>query len=74
MVCTRARNASTRRVEKAADKSRRSRVWSGGSTVSTCRAKAGPGSPSATTPEPVDKAACMSLESRGSLRAARASS
>ena len=59
-----ARNASTRRGEKAAETSRRSRVWSGGSTVSMCRAKAGPGRPSATTPEPVAKAACMSLESR----------
>ena len=29
--------------------SRRRRVWSGGSTLSMCRAKSGPGSPSATT-------------------------
>ena len=43
------RSPSTRRTENAADTSRRSRVWSGGSTLSMCRAKAGPGRPSATT-------------------------
>src|SRR5262245_24250400 len=39
-----------------------------------CRANAGPGSPSATRSPPVASAACMSLDSRGSFRAARASS
>src|SRR5947207_10772841 len=39
-----------------------------------CRAKAGPGSPSATTPALRAMAACMSVESRESLSAARASS
>ena len=51
------------------DTSRRSRVWSGGSTASMCRANAGPGRPSATTPSPLASAACMSLESRGSFSA-----
>ena len=46
MVWTRGRRASTRLGVKAAETSLRSRVWSGGSTVSMCRAKSGPGSPS----------------------------
>ena len=74
MVWTRGRRASTRLGEKAEETSLRSRVWSGGSTVSMCRAKSGPGNPSATTSEPFAKAASMSLESRGSLSAAMASS
>jgi len=47
---TRGRSPSIRRTENAADTSRRSRVWSGGSTTSMCRAKFGPGRPSATIP------------------------
>ena len=74
MVWTCGRRASTRLGEKADDTSRRNRVWSGGSTVSMWRAKSGPGRPSATTSDPVARAACMSLESRGSLSATMASS
>ncbi len=62
------------RAEKAAETSFRSRVWSGGSTVNICRANSGPGSPSATTSEPLANAACMSFDRRGSLRADFASS
>ena len=65
---------STRRRLNAGVASRRSRVWSGGSTVSMCRASAGPGRPSATTSPLRASAACMSLDSRGSFSAARASS
>ena len=65
----RARAPRSRRTENAAETSRRSRVWSGGSTASMCRANAGPGSPSATTSPPAASAACMSLDSRGSLSA-----
>ena len=74
MLWIRGRNPSIRRWEKAADTSLRSRVWSGGSTLSMWREKVGPGRPSATTSALVAKAACMSLDSLGSLRAARASS
>ena len=74
MACTRGRSSSTRRGVKAADTSRRSRLWSGGSTLSMCRAKEGPGRPSATTASPVARAACMSFERRASLSATRASS
>ena len=49
IVWIRGRSPSMRRGEKALETSRRSRVWSGGSTVSMCRAKAGPGRPSDTT-------------------------
>ena len=68
------RSAAIRGRLNAAAASRRSRVWSGGSTLSMCRANAGPGRPSATTSPSRASAACMSLDSRGSLSAARASS
>ena len=73
IVWIRGRSPSMRRGEKALETSRRSRVWSGGSTVSMCRANAGPGRPSDTTAALATRAACMSFDSRGSLSAARAS-
>jgi hypothetical protein len=73
MVWIRGRSAATRGRLNAAVASARSRVWSGGSTLSMCRANAGPGRPSATTAPSRASAACMSLDSRGSLSAARAS-
>ena len=42
-------SAAIRAGTKARDTSRRSRVWSGGSTLSMCRENSGPGRPSATT-------------------------
>ena len=72
IVWIRGRSPSMRRGEKALETSRRSRVWSGGSTVSMCRANAGPGRPSDTTAALATRAACMSFDSRGSLSAARA--
>ena len=57
---------------KARDTSRRSRVWSGGSTLSMCRENSGPGRPSATTSPLSSSAASMSLEMRGSPSACRA--
>ena len=69
--CTIARirssSRSTRRRVNAGVAIRRSRVWSGGSTASMCRASAGPGRPSATTSPLWASAACMSLDSRGSV-------
>ena len=70
MDSIRGRSCSVRRTENAAETRRRKRVWSGGSTTSMCRAKAGPGSPSATTPPPVASAACMSFDMRESFNAA----
>ena len=62
------------RPAEAAEASRRSRVWSGGSTLSMCRARAGPGRPSATTAPSRASAACMSLDRPAWLSAALASS
>jgi len=67
-------SAATRGGTKARDTSRRSRVWSGGSTLSMCRENSGPGRPSATTSLLSWSAASMSLEMRGSLSACRAAS
>ena len=64
MAWMRGRRSSMRRGEKALETSRRSRVWSGGSTVSMCRANAGPGRPSDTTAAFPASAACMSFDSR----------
>ena len=74
MARTRASRPPTRRRLNAGIAIRRSRVWSGGSTASMCRASAGPGSPSPTTSPLRASAACMSLDSRGSFSAALASS
>ena len=65
-------SAATRPGVKARDTSRRSLVWSGGSTLSMCRENSGPGRPSATTSPSSCRAASMSLEMRGSLSARRA--
>ena len=67
-------SAAIRPGTNARDTSRRSRVWSGGSTLSMCREHSGPGSPSATTSPPAASAASMSLEIRGSPSAWRAAS
>ena len=67
-------SAAIRPGTKARDTSRRSRVWSGGSTLSMCRENSGPGRPSATTSPACSSAASMSLEMRASLSACRAAS
>src|SRR5436309_3076724 len=54
-------SAAMREGANARDTSRRSRVWSGGSTASMCRAKAGPGSPASTTSGSRSSAATMHL-------------
>ena len=59
----RARRSAT--GTKARATRRRSRVWSGGSTLSMWRANSGPGRPSATTSGSSSSAASMSLENRG---------
>ncbi len=61
---TRGRRSAIRGRLNAAEASRRSRVWSGGSTLSMCRAKAGPGRPSATTAPSRASAACRSARRR----------
>ena len=67
-------SAATRDGTNARDTSRRSRVWSGGSTLSMCRENSGPGRPSATTSPLSLSAASMSLEMLGSASAWRAAS
>ena len=52
----------------------RSRLWSGGSTLSMWRAKSRPGRPSATTAPSASNAFSMSLERSGWLSASRAAS
>ena len=68
------RSAATRGLLKAGEASRRSRVWSGGSTLSMCRASAGPGRPSATTCPVAGERGVHVLGQRGWFSAALASS